>query len=1244
MRRSERFVRVDGELRRQATGVASAASSHRRGHSTLSTQAVARRDSGACMIASPVVRSPAPMNSRVRCSLWAASAFLFVASVQASTLVEVLPLTDRIVMLHFDDGWVNYHTLGTAKETDQVEVVPLKTAALATGAFAIRAAHDDDYDPAVAPLRIGRKSKGTEYAHNHTNWTDGFGFRPTTPYAALEHWVYLELPAALESGRTYTITWDPGVLGTAVGSASFVFDEAVTRSEAVHVNIVGYAPAAPQKFGYLYHWAGDLGGIDLSAWEGKPFSIVRVADGYVAHQGTIAFRRSATNDETRQVNDTPEQNFLGASVWECDFSALTDPGEYRLVVPGIGCSFPFEIDRDIYRQAFHAVMHGIYQNRSGIPLEAPHADEARPAPHNPRPVAEGGTPGFQNRLKYTTTRFCDVVTDGGGAADKAAIEAGAMGNLTSTWGWYQDAGDWDGYVSHQDIPIGLLLLYQLHPEKFIDGEQNIPESGNGIPDIVDEGAWLPRYFQRLRAELLAKGWGTGGVGARVFGDYWGDDTPGNIGRGSWLDTDRDWYVTGEDPFSTFRYAATAAQLADIYDLLGVADPEGIDWLAEATACYTWALANTRAGDETKSPHGSLKDNRALAAAALYRATGTASYHAQLQADLADLAATSKTLTGARLSAVALYLSMPAVRATDAALVARLQGALRGTALHISTASADMRACRWGGDMFMPMLVGQGTTPLIKPAVLAQRILGSFDAAAAADVMRVCYTTADYFLGCNPLHSTWITGLGERNPIGLFHMDDFYAGPARRVGLIPYGPWRFPDAWIDQRMAYSIWWAWDTTYPSIDARGAFQPAGTAAAPGTWPGHEAWFDNRASPQTGEFTVHQNNLPAALAYGFLTADQSRPPVVTAGPEPVTVSEGHSAIFEVSASDAEPLSYQWRRDGQPIIGATAAQLTWPNVQPFHAGSYDVVVTGTRGRTVSAAAELTVTAATITSQLRPVNISTRAQCGLGANVLIPGFVIEGTGTRRVLIRAVGPRLADFGVTDALADPVLEVVRTSAPSGTVATSDDWFAQADAAQIAQVAAAVGAFALDGRAQGKSLDSTSAAVLLELGHGSYTPICSGKNSTTGVSLVEIYDAGGDDTARLVNLSTRGFVGTEQQVMIPGFVVTGPTARSFIVRAAGPALERLSVAGALANPEIRVVSASSGLTVARNDDWSATPNDPVALAGDFLQVGAFPFMPGSRDAALRLILPAGIYTVVCSGYANTTGIALVEVYEMP
>jgi hypothetical protein len=260
----------------------------------------------------------------------------------------------------------------------------------------------------------------------------------------------------------------------------------------------------------------------------------------------------------------------------------------------------------------------------------------------------------------------------------------------------------------------------------------------------------------------------------------------------------------------------------------------------------------------------------------------------------------------------------------------------------------------------------------------------------------------------------------------------------------------------------------------------------------------------------------------------------------------------------------------------------------------------------------------------RLVNIATRAQIGGTAGTPIAGFVIAGSGTKPMLVRAAGPALTVFGVTGALADPSLSLV---SGASTVATNDNWLA-ADASTFA----AVGAFAF-------AAGSRDAALVSPLATGAYTtPVGAGGGS--GVTLLEVYDAdpAATPTAKLINASTRAFVGTGESVLIPGFVISGTGSVRLLIRAAGPALTPLGVTGALADPQITLYSGATA--IATNDNWSSATN-AAEIAATATSVGAFAFGASSRDAALLVTLSAGAYTASISGVGGTTGTALMEIY---
>ncbi|MBL9212204.1 MAG: lamin tail domain-containing protein [Opitutaceae bacterium] len=364
------------------------------------------------------------------------------------------------------------------------------------------------------------------------------------------------------------------------------------------------------------------------------------------------------------------------------------------------------------------------------------------------------------------------------------------------------------------------------------------------------------------------------------------------------------------------------------------------------------------------------------------------------------------------------------------------------------------------------------------------------------------------------------------------------------------------------------------------------------------------------------------------------------------VTVAAGHPLRISVAVTTDGFASYQWQRltGGQwiDVAGATGAAYSVASTQGVNGGTYRAVVTA-NGLTATSDPVVVAVDATTSTAARLLNLSTRGRLQNSNDPLIPGFVISGTGTRRLLVRAVGPTLASFGVGGTLADPQLALKRYDPASGAyvdVVANDNWGTAADAGALASTTVAVGAFAL-------ATASADAALLVDLPAGQYSAVASGAGSGTGVTLVELYDHSGGTQARLANLATRGYVGTGGDVLISGFVVSSEGAKTLLIRAVGPTLSSFGVTGTLADPQLtvfgRAVGASTDSALLSNDDWN-TGGDGTAVAAVAAQVGAFALPAGSKDAAMVVTLPPGNYTVQASGTNNTTGAALIEIYVVP
>jgi hypothetical protein len=203
----------------------------------------------------------------------------------------------------------------------------------------------------------------------------------------------------------------------------------------------------------------------------------------------------------------------------------------------------------------------------------------------------------------------------------------------------------------------------------------------------------------------------------------------------------------------------------------------------------------------------------------------------------------------------------------------------------------------------------------------------------------------------------------------------------------------------------------------------------------------------------------------------------------------------------------------------------------------------------------------------------------------------------------------------------------------VLVNDNWGEVPDVIALRNAASSQGAFAL---LEG----SRDAAMLVTLPPGGYTVQVAGSGSgaaAQGVAIVEVYEADASPST-LVNLSCRANVGTGGDILIAGFTISGTELKKILVRGVGPTLGTLGVTGTLANPRLDILRQGGAAPVASNDDWDAS------LAAVFSSVGAFGLTPGSRDAAVLVTVPPGSYTAQVSGVGSTTGVAIVEVYEVP
>lgn len=270
-------------------------------------------------------------------------------------------------------------------------------------------------------------------------------------------------------------------------------------------------------------------------------------------------------------------------------------------------------------------------------------------------------------------------------------------------------------------------------------------------------------------------------------------------------------------------------------------------------------------------------------------------------------------------------------------------------------------------------------------------------------------------------------------------------------------------------------------------------------------------------------------------------------------------------------------------------------------------------------------------------NISTRGFVGTGDNILDGGFIVEGADSKTVMIRAIGPGLTQYGVTGALADPILELHNVN--RDVIASNDDW-------QSTIVGGMIQGSQVAGVQNTGNLipsDTKESVIIVTLPPGDYTAVMHGKNNTTGVGLVEVYDLSPGSNSLLHNLSTRGLVQTGDSVMIGGFIVKGTGPRRVIIRAIGPELTQYNVPNALANPTLELHD-GKGVLIGINDDWQTTVLGGIITSNQVQDIQNSGHTPGdARESAIVATLQPGNYTAIIRGVGNTTGIALVEVYDL-
>jgi endoglucanase len=687
-----------------------------------------------------------------------------------------------------------------------------------------------------------------------------------TPVVSFAHFIYLQLDGALRPGG-HSITWPDAMLPP----TSFTIDDRVTRASSIHATQLGHRPGDDAKYAYLSLWlpdGPDDGAVDFRRYGLRRFEVVD-ADGKAAFAGEIALRAGPTDVEpgdglpgtlvvyTRADGSTYRANRAGTYVFALDYGAWRNPkpGTYRIRIPGLGVSDPFEIADDIWHRAAQASMAGLYHQRSGLALDG------RFGYTRPECFTEAsGITVYQSKLPVALTigRGAIVKFQEGG---KAPWLTGRT--LPDAWGGYQDAGDWDRNMAHISASYMLLDLFEQLPDAAKRMAFGTPASGavlphplykgKDLPDLVDEAVWNLDFFRRLQR---TDGAVSGGIESAGGPRNW---------QPSWLESLR-VFAFAPDPDATYAYAAGAAKLAIVLKRLGEAPLSALyadsarkawAWAERATADPDIAFSEARAILGPDNPalakrldqiRANPSDYRLWAAATLFRLTG----EARFDEVVVDRFAKKQALRSLRADAAWEYLSADWPDRNKAVLwqTERALKALAANDILKDQAKNTYKSLKHG---HAPMGWGEGTAPSGTEAmgvIRAYRLTGDKKYIAAMQ------DASAHILGANQIGMSFTTGLGRRWPQSPLHEDSIAAGVPAPKGITIYG-------WAPFHLA-NDWWLFKENWAALSDEVPTRRIEPFRA--SMPVYEYLIDYPRVIVSAEYTVAQTITTTAVLWAFL------------------------------------------------------------------------------------------------------------------------------------------------------------------------------------------------------------------------------------------------------------------------------------------------------------------------------------------------------------------------------------------
>jgi endoglucanase len=762
-------------------------------------------------------------------AVFIAAIFYPFLSVHAAKLAEVSVLDQEFLMVHFLDGEVVFrdnaagaHAYEPFAHETGMDTVKKYGAALSTTdavsatSWTIKSGQDANYGAAGKnPLKCYRKSKlngmseqdwvSSDYHYEHT----------------MEHFIFLRLSSNLVQGNSYTLEIKSSTNSDSL-IVPFTFDIYSSRSEAIHVNLVGYIPASPSKAVDLYYWMGDSSR-NYKPYEGKTVYLYNVATKEKQQVGTVAFWK-------KSAGEAQGYNFTQSSVWNADFPGVTTPGAYRIAIDGVGCSQDFIIADDVFYDPFKVSVMGFFYMRIGQDTTG----HIRPVPRRPRWLP--GKDPADTKVYITTMNYYDPQYGsftGGDPWDNPSAWAAfrKTGNPVNSnaWGGHSDALDWDRHLGHIPIIYDMLLPFIMTKGAISDDNLGIAESGNGIPDIIDEARYEVDFWLRLRD---GRGYSHGLTNP--------DDK--NV-----------FYQAGTSAISAWANALNSAMIADCFRLAKKTDLMNA-YRDSAVIAYEYAAGLSNQMLDSTFPVGDQNitggDLKMSAAAYLYNVTGETKYEDMMKSLSAAKTATSELSINGKtqqLWGTAAYLTTPqTVHYPD--LLANMKASIIKEAKDKEAGYCADRPSRRGTDNDLGYFQ---TEQNMHRTMLAH--LASENQVDKQQFYKALVLEADWSLGRNPLNiiqmTTATTSLASKRSIEAAYTSGCNDGtPGQHPGHTPY---LNIDDWDNGMVMGKPSWMTSKCYPDF---------------AKWPRAEAYFKTRYVWAHSEFTPQQTMRGKTALYGYL------------------------------------------------------------------------------------------------------------------------------------------------------------------------------------------------------------------------------------------------------------------------------------------------------------------------------------------------------------------------------------------